>query len=496
VQPFLPYALDDAEYLDKDATGDQIMQYSDISRASEGHLEMIEMGTLVDEKVANSKWVDVENYPICDPESTAGVGNPIDLCPGIARNWTTAELAQPETLTPYGSASAATHGADGHPDDCQQLVDAWTYGADPEDDGYWITTEGAADVEAPSGGLFGGAAIVNVTAGTMYSYDAKAIDGFADNVDAADFLHAEPGTILPSLDSGDRTDAHVFIDGSTTSDDLARGVDAVSYVFMHDQIMNEYTTESAVGAATEWVMTFPTKQFYVHQAFLDDYEVNFRSGNANNAEQAPVDPFTSTWTWVYTTYQLNDDETAYVVDEPGYVDYPCELVQLDTIWDREEQIYDPETPPGEPVPPIVSPAPPPPEGGDTGATPFELCYETSVIAFGQDSDQAMTSILGSRNFHTVDNSNVGETGWARLNFLTGWNDANEDGNIDNGELFPREPLGNYPDGLRGLPVTGFAVERFQNAFLGDGADVLANYGGIFQHKATRKIASRGDYHQD
>ena len=49
----------------------------------------------------------------------------------------------------------------------------------------------------------------------------------------------------------------------------------------------------------------------------------------------------------------------------------------------------------------------------------------------------------------------------------------------------RDTLG----GLEGLPVAGFAVQRFENGFLGDGAAVLANYGGIFQHKATRKPTS-------
>jgi hypothetical protein len=55
--------------------------------------------------------------------------------------------------------------------------------------------------------------------------------------------------------------------------------------------------------------------------------------------------------------------------------------------------------------------------------------------------------------------------------------------LSDGTFVPntRDPLG----GLFGLPVTGFAVQGFQNAFLGDGADVLANYGGIFTHKGTR-----------
>jgi hypothetical protein len=35
-------------------------------------------------------------------------------------------------------------------------------------------------------------------------------------------------------------------------------------------------------------------------------------------------------------------------------------------------------------------------------------------------------------------------------------------------------------------VTGFSANAYGNAFLGDGGNVLANYGGIFQHKGTRK----------
>ncbi len=392
-QAFLPYALTDGGS-------------SDISRTAEGHLEMIEMGTLVD-------------------------------------------------IT-EGSATAATHVVDPEtgavaPADCQQLVDAWT---DPNnqvqgDEGYWLQNP-FTDMEAPSGGLFGGASVVNVTAGTMYSYDARAINGFATDVFAGELLHQPPGSTAPSLNSGDVMDAHVFgADGSViNSSGLTRGVDAVSFVFMHDQIMNEYTTESEVGASTEWVVTFPTKAFYTYQP---------SSGSAN-----AVAPFTSTW----------DGEL------PG----ACEVVTLDTIWDREEQTI--TGTPGQPVPPIVSPAPPNPNLQPI--IPFELCFETSVIEFGPASGSS-TAILGSTNFHNIDNTELGfETGWVRLQLDDYSYDANQNGQIDNGEdSLSRDELG----GLQGLPVTGFAVERFQNAFLGDGADVLANYGGIFQHKGTRKLGS-------
>lgn len=395
-QAFLPYALTDGGS-------------TDISRTAEGHFEMIEMGTLTN-----------------DSES---------------------------------SADAATHDDTGVPADCQQLVDAWTDPDDtvPGDEGYWLMNP-FTDLDDPSGGLFGGASVVNVTAGTMYSYDAKALNGFATTVDANDVLHQEPGNVLPSLNSGDVLTGTVFQDNgqAVTSVGLSRGVDAVSFVFMHDQIMNEYSTETGVGASTEWVVTFPTKAFYTYAP---------SSGSAN-----AVAPFTSVW------------------DSDNAEDAACEVVVLDTIWNREEQTFKSPDITGEPVPPIVSPAPNPVTVDPKPLIPFELCYETSVIEFGP-AGGASTSILGSSNFHNIDNTNAQlgfESGWARLQLDDYPYDANENGVIDGNEAaLSRDELG----GLQGLPVTGFAVQRFQNAFLGNGADVLANYGGIFQHKATRKLGS-------
>ena len=400
-QEFLPYALTDGGS-------------TDISRTSEGHFEMIEMGTLVD--------------------------------------------------TDAGSATAATHlpveGGAATPADCQQLVDAWT---DPDDtvagdEGYWLM-DPFYDLEAPSGGLFGGAAIINVSDGYAVSYDAKAINGFATNVDANDVLHQEPGSVLPGLNSGDVLDGKVFMDNGDvlTSAGLTRGVDAVSFVFQHDQIMNEYTSEAAIAAGTEWVVTFPTKHFYVYPP---------SSGSA-----VPVAPFTTLWA---------DDE----IDGFG----ACEVVLLDTLWDREEQSFVAAINPGDPIPPIVSPAPPGIIDPTDPIIPFELCYETSVIRFGAEIDDlASTEILGSTNFHNIDNADLGyETGWARLQLDDYGHDADENGIIDDAEAaLSRDTLG----GLDGLPVTGFSVQSFQNGFLGDGADVLANYGGIFSHKATRKLGS-------
>ena len=283
-QEFLPYEMA------KDGGS------TDISRAAEGHFEMIEMGTLVG-----------------------------------------------------ASATAATHGATGFPASCATLVGAWTQtnSLDDSTKGYWLQ-DPFTDLEAPSGGLFGGGAVINVQAGAMISYDATAINGFADSVLASDILHQVPGRTLPSLNSGNGFVATVFLDNGTTLDSgtFTRGVDAVSYLFMHDQIMNEYTTETLVGGRTEWVLTFPTKAFYVYEE--------------SSGSTLPVAPFTSTW-------------SATGAHDGGAG--ACEIVVLDTIWDREEQR--PGDTPGIDIPPIVSPAPP--DIDPDGVVPFALCYETSVI---------------------------------------------------------------------------------------------------------------------
>jgi len=503
-QEFLPWALDDSIYLDKlypgDPGGKQPVPrvYDDISRGKEGHFNMIEMGTIIDETTENAKWVDVDTYPFCEAGSTIGYGNPAACF--VDRDWTDDELDEPATLTTYGTAAAVTHGDDGMPADCQQLVDAWTRGADSDDDGYWIDAP-LADIQMPSGGMFGSAGIVNVAQGVLFSYDATAVDGFyvAEGNYIGDDSHQEPGTILPSLDSGNTTDATVFLNGDTLEADWndifevdrdPRSVDAMSYVFMHDQLMNTYTTEDAVAAGTEWVITFPTKQFYVHQAFLDDY-ADYRDngeldGSDSSDDTAPLAPFQSTWSWVNTVYVGGDGDDKDDVKTPGYIDRPCEVVTLNTIWDREEQtIVDPELPPGTVIPPIVSPAPPTPPGVDPdGIIPFELCYETSVIAFGDHADRERTPILGSKNFHNINNELLGfEYGWARLDMQVTSHDEEGNGSI---VLSEREELG----GLFGLPVTGFSVERFLNFFVGEGVGTLANYGGIVGHKYTRTIESR------
>jgi hypothetical protein len=394
---------------------------TELTRAMEGHFEMIEMGVLTNDEM--------------------------------------------------DSAIAATH-VDGVPKDCGQLVDAWTQGPDgtfgTDDDGYWIDVEDSpnspdygplTDIDDPSGGLFGGASVINVANGTLFSYDARAVNGYASSrAPFGDALHSFPGTTSPGLNDGGNFTGTVFTDDGGTESatyfgDMA-GVNAVSYVFMHDAIMNEYNVDTDFGAASEWVVTFPTKRFYV-----------------NSVE--PIAPFESVWS------DNSDDGIALK-------DGACEPMLLDKVWDREEQdIFNQDE--GDDCPPIVSP-------GEVICgepfVPFRLCLETNVVRFGDlDTAGGTSDIFGASGFVNVDTGDFSD-GWARFDLM-----RFQSGNVGAEEIFFRDPLGDDSDWSGttqwGLPVTGFWAMEIENNFLGDGADVLANYGGLFNHKATRCFAGPG-----
>jgi len=419
-QAFLPYA-----YTGANSDGGP----SDIGRAAEGHFEMIEMGVLTNETM---------------------------------------------TAKRLGSASAATHVVteDGpRPRDCQQLVDNWTiFGQGPN--GMWIQDH-TLDIDRGNGGLFGGAAIINVNNGTMYGYDARAIQGY-DNSDDA-HLHFVPGDVQPSLNDGNRNDATVFF-GEPLAEAVTltypRGVDAVSAVFMKENIMNGYNIQADLNALSEWVITFPTKNFYVDPTMApqsDFYIPDVTDPGCNGWD--PGEPF-PTWTGSHETMPEGWQQCNYL-EQTEYINYPftsifngeaCELAFL-SVWNREES---PVGPPGN-IPPIVSPPPP---GGSPGGS-FTLCYETNVMRFGDGPvPEDGTEIFGSSaaTVRNVDLSGTGlENGWANIDFH--YNDSEG------------VPVHRDWAGLIGLPVAGFWAEQYENGFL-FGGTVLANYGGLFNHKAN------------
>ncbi len=409
------------------------------------------------------------------------------------------EIIEMGTLT-GDSAEYATHYIDDDgvqaPEDCQALVDAWT--SNP--DGYWIDdmdANGRVDVDTTrnSGGLFGGAAIINVQNGTMYSYDARAIQGYDKS---ADGNHFAPGNSHPNFQDGDQLSATIFFgvpqDKAVTLY-YQRPVDAISAVFMHEFTMNEYNIESDIGAASEWIMTFPTKHWYVDEFAVDTGDVYYIPDvdDAGCNGWDPGEDF-EPWDGEGTPKPEGWEQCNYIeVDIPDVpippftgawsgADGACEPFDI-TIWDREENAGEGGDTPSNP--PIVSPPPP---GGTPPGVSNVICYEVNVLRFGNDGDFPVVfgtpTIQGQSILKTVDTGSVPYdggagskpriNGWAKID----WYDDSSAEAIDS-------------EGLVGLPLTGFWAEEFQDDFVDDG--VKASYSGLFNHKANVRRVSPPRY---
>ncbi len=151
--------------------------------------------------------------------------------------------------------------AGGPPTDCARLRDAWA------DGGYWAT-EPATDLAAPTGGLSGTAVIVNVGLGTVQGYVADALGGF--HAPGTGLRHTSPAALTPNLSSGTSLAALTWPSGRPFTTSFARGIDAVTAVFMASSIENDFWTTHALGARSEWVVTYPTKRFYTDPYYVGD----------------------------------------------------------------------------------------------------------------------------------------------------------------------------------------------------------------------------------
>lgn len=262
------------------------------------------------------------------------------------------EMIEMGTVVDPALAAAATH-VGGVPASCDAIESAW-YSAG----GQWNINP--LDGIAPAmGGLFGSAVIVDVAQGTAVSYNAEAIDGFWTD---GGFAHTDPGNLFPSLANAEGRSL-IFYDGDVVESFWIEGEDAVSALFMHDGVYNEYVLASGIEAQTEYVLTFPTKRYYVNPA------------------TGPIRPFTT------------------VFDSPAGA---CEQFTIG-LFDREEDTQDATG--------GVSPSP-------VGRNP-ELCWETNIVDFYSPSAGGSASnpspILGSTNVVSVDTSAF-LAGWSNIGF--------------------------------------------------------------------------------
>lgn len=314
---------------------------------------------------------------------------------------------------------------------CGLFQERWVDAAFGNGNGIWIN-DSTFELEPPTGGLFGAGAIINVAEGTMFSYNATAIDGFWAQGQIA---HTNPASLNPSLANADDTST-VFVNGVVSSETWNQGIDAVNHVLAYETLMNEYMVIDDVNGATEWVVTWPTKRFHVDAA-----------GGATTAGN-PIPPFTSTWT---TT-----------------APYACEVLDL-TVWDREEQ-----TPGPDQGGVVVSPS------DDPDPEVFELCREANVIRFANEAGLPDASEILNEPSSAV--AALPEYGYVNFglpeSFEAGW------ARFDFGNRFSR-PSASSGNSAVGLPTIGFAVQTYTNGALGSG--VLANYGASFDHHGSRVL---------
>ena len=285
-----------------------------------------------------------------------------------------------------------------------------------------------------TGGLFGGITLINVGAGTDYTEDAVALDNFHVGTN----LYFPAGVTLPDLSQASPAVATVFTTSfgqpGVTQTTFPAGIDAVSAVLMHDNVMNEFVLDPGTKSGTDWVVTMPTKRFYV--------------GVGTGAASGGL-------------FQRNFNSTAG----------SCDDVSLN-IYDREERTTS--------TPLVFSP--PPPQGIN------QLCWEANVINFNGGN------VLNSSNNANLQTSFP--NGWLKLGFFPGtipsMSTASTIHRLASANStftpVPGTTGGTTAATYFGLPVVGFAVQNFNNGTLTvGGAAVVQNYGGNFVHKYTRLI---------
>jgi len=336
-------------------------------------------------------------------------------------------------------ASDATH-INGVPRDCSALTAAWSA------NGVWLD-DPTFSMSSNMGGLYGYGVLINVNEGTDGSYDAIALQAFEDPISKKP-LHAAPGDSSPAL--GDAIAEATVIDNvsgvvTVVETFTATGLDAVSAVLMHDTISNDYVLEPTILAGTDWVITMPTKHDYVNRG-------RFLTGTK---DLVPAwQPFTDAW-----------DET---------VSKSCEQIGI-TYYDREEAG---QTPSG------VDFSPRPPEGK------FSLCAEANVLTFN-NSDVLGAKASGGNLSTNLDV--IFDNGWMRIDLDasgSGLEDLRDTVDEDGDDVLNQATrvIEGFGAGFEGLPVIGFAIQKYVNGTLTvGGTSVLSNYAGIVTHKTTRDI---------
>lgn len=278
------------------------------------------------------------------------------------------------------------------------------------------------DVDPPSGGLFGSGHLIAVQQGLRTSYDAVALDAWS-----IDPQWTQSASLLPRLAEVFPPVGEIIVDNNPIEfvAQPGREIDAVSAVLTQAAFANEYSIDAARDSKTDWVITFPTKRFYV-----------------NRPEPLSTAPFQNRWNG--TTLEA------------------CHEINFE-YFDREEQS-------------LV------PGAGDFSPTPiapgFNLCKEVNTLTLYRSGESAEDArLFGAESTFNALAIEGFEAGWMDIGFA-----VSATGSY--GALF-----GNNNVDVIGLPVIGFSamsnVVPPEISGLPDG--VLSSFLGSTTHKGTKLV---------
>ena len=319
-------------------------------------------------------------------------------------------------VLPEDVAAWVEHDHVGVPANCSGIERGWT------DNGNWDLT----DLMPATGGLSGSATVVNVSEGASVTYKADAIENFyhPDEV-----IHTEPGSFLPDLSSA-MPKSVVFNDGQIYESNWSTGEDAISALYMSTSISNDFLLGSFIAAKTEWVVSFPTKGFYVNDV-------------------APKAPFQSVY----------DDEVGACLNFGRHS-------EVATSFGGGFGAAINNDPVGH-----ICTRPPTP---DTTA----FCWASNVLFFYNcqqgNEKEGGSQILGAYNNQYGIRVKPYEKGHSVIDFSrTRDFDSNALTDIDDKHAY------------FGFPVTGFSINKFTNANAQPG--LLAQYSNINKHSYSKEI---------
>jgi len=386
---------------------------------------------------------DVWVAAIVQTASGAGIYTPDKSCttPAVSSSGTS-----PTPFVNYAYVGSAADGADASLDRTREgyveiiemgnLID----GSDTWDEATHVSgvptcvisnTQAPLDTVPGNGGLFGSMTLINVLAGEDFGVDATALQGWSTTAQ-----WASPGDVNPTLTLVNPKTSVVTSGNTTwvTNWSAQAAVDPVSAVLMHNNVYNEFALETVTKSGTDWIVTMPTKRFYIV------------TGSGNNAGRL---------------FQRNFNGNSGSCDDVVITQY-----------DREERT-------------VITPgsfSPPPPTLTDA------ICWEANVVTFNN------TNVFGSTNKANI--ATGFSTGWVGMNFNGATVPAGKHqlvGGASTVVTVDPNTASAVTSALasttfNGLPVVGFAAITFNNGTLTSGTSLIqSNYGGNFNHKTTRSI---------